>query len=107
LATSGIPAGSEVMAPSIRTLSRYLSFAGFFVVVGGALWSAWRLARSRQQHLRRLAFANLWIALGTFIVAVGSGFARYGQGRYFAMGLVLGVTAMFVGFLHSQRREIG
>jgi hypothetical protein len=104
LRTSGIPPGSEVMPPGPRVLSRYYSFAGFFVVVGGAIWSAWQLARSPEPHLRRLAAANALIALGTFIVAVASGFARYGRGLVFAVGLLAGVTVMFGGFVMTRTR---
>lgn len=99
-----IPPASEVAPASIRTLSRYYSFTGFFVVVGGALWSAWKLARERESQLRTLAGANLLIATGTFVVAVGSGFARYGQGSVFALGLMLGVGLMFAGFLRTRAR---
>jgi hypothetical protein len=104
LATSGIPAGRAVAPEGLRTLSRYYSFAGFFVVVGGALWSAARLMRAREPHLRRLAAANGLIAVGTFVVALGSGFARYGQGSVFAVGLLLGVVLMFAGFSMTRPR---
>jgi hypothetical protein len=102
LATNGIPAGHSVMQSSVRMLARYYSFAGFFVVVGGALWSASRLTRQNVKHLRRLVEANLWIAAGTFAVALGSGFAFYGQGWPFAVGLLIGVTGMFWGFLKTR-----
>src|SRR5919106_553081 len=65
LDTNGIPRGSEVLSGTVRLLSRYYSIAGFLVVVGGALWSSMRMARTRQPHLRRLAGANLLIAAGT------------------------------------------
>lgn len=99
--TGSIPAGSKVMPEAVRTLSRYFSFAGFFVVVGGALASAWRLSRSPGVAARRLASANILIATGTFVVAVASGFARYGGGSVFAVGLLAGVTLMFVGFMRT------
>ena len=102
LSTNGIPAGHLVMPTSLRMMARYYSFAGFFVVVGGAVWSAQRLARQRQDHLKRLAVANGFIAGGTFVVALGSGFAFYGQGWPFALGLVVGVTMMFWGFLKTR-----
>ena len=104
LDTAGIPAGSEVMPESVRTLSRILSFAGFFVVTGGAVWSALRLLRQGGTHLRRLAGANALIALGTTVVAVASGLARYGRGGYFSVGLLLGVAVMFLGFIRTRPR---
>lgn len=96
-----IPSASLVMPEAVRTLSRYFSFAGFFVVVGGALASAWRLSRAPGITARRLAAGNILIAAGTFVVAVGSGFARYGSGSIFAIGLLAGVTLMFAGFLRT------
>lgn len=102
LATSDIPAGSSVIDASSRALSRAYSYAGFLVVVGSALLSAYRLGRRDQVNLRRLAVANFLIALGTLVVAVASGFARYGRGAVFAVGLLGGVSVMFAGFLMTR-----
>ncbi len=104
LTTEGIPRGSEVMSEGVRLLARTYSFAGFFVVAGGALWSAFRLWRLRRAELRRLAVANALIAAGTVVVALGSGFAFYGQGLPFAVGLFVGVSLMFWGFLQTRAR---
>jgi hypothetical protein len=103
LDVSGIPSGHEVMPPGPRSLSRYYSFAGFAVVVGGALWSAWKLSRHPGERPSRTARANLYIAAGTLVVAVGSTFARYGEGSVFAVGLAVGVSIMFIGFLSARR----
>jgi hypothetical protein len=97
-----IPAGAKVMAPSIRTLSRYYSYTAFLIVVLGAGWSSLKLARRRETRLRRLAQGNALIALGTAVVAGGSAFARYGHGEYFAVALACGVCVMFAGFLRTR-----
>ncbi|MBA3349991.1 MAG: hypothetical protein H0T12_05490 [Actinobacteria bacterium] len=102
LITSGIPAGSAVINEGSRALSRIYSYTGFVVVVGGAVWSAYRLGRRDQANLRRLATANALIALGTLVVAVASGFARYGRGTVFAVGLLAGICVMFAGFLKTR-----
>lgn len=106
LATGGIPAGSEVAPAALRNLSRYYSYGGFLIVVGGAVWSAVRLGRGKSSHLRRLMMANVLIAIGTTVVAVGSGFARFGtgaaQGTIFAVSLLAGVSVMFLGFLKTR-----
>jgi hypothetical protein len=104
--TDGIPSGYDVMPQGVRLLARYYSFAGFFVVVGGAVWSALRLRRARDKHLGRLVAANVLIATGTVVVAVGSGFAFYGQGWPFAVGLTTGVTLMFWGFLKTRKQIV-
>ena len=102
LRTEGIPRGSRAVSSEVRALARVYSFAGFFVVAGGALWSAARLGRTGQEPLRRLAVANGLIAAGTVVVALGSGFAFYGRGLPFAIGLFAGVCLMFVGFLRTR-----
>lgn len=103
LQSGGIPKGSEVMPSMVRILARYYSFVGFFIVVGGALRSASRL-RGGNPDLRRLAAANVLIAAGTFVVALGSGFAFYGRGVPFSVGLLAGVSLMFWGFLKTRPR---
>jgi len=106
LETGGIPRGSEVLTDDVRLLSRFFSITGFLVVVGGALWSAARLVRLRQPNLKRLAMANLLIALGTTVVAVASEMARIATGSVedlvFAVGLFVGVSVMFLGFLKTR-----
>jgi hypothetical protein len=96
-----IPMGSEVMAPSVRALSRYYSYVGFLIVVAGAVWSAVRLARKPGERFKRLAQGNALIAVGTVVVALGSAFARQGQGSVFAVGLAVGVSVMYAGFLRT------
>jgi hypothetical protein len=100
--TGAIPMGSEVMAPAVRALSRYYSYAGFLIVVAGAVWSAVKLARKPGERFKRLAQGNGLIAAGTAVVALGSAFARQGQGTVFAVGLAVGVTVMYLGFLRTS-----
>lgn len=102
LAGHDIPHGSAVMPHPVRMMARYYSFVGFVVVVGGALWSSWRLRRQGAAHLRTIATANLLIAAGTFVVALGSGFAFYGEGWPFSIGLLAGISLMFWGFLKTR-----
>lgn len=102
LAGPDIPHGSAVMPDAVRMMARYYSFVGFVVVVGGALWSSWRLRRQGVERLRRIATANLLIAAGTFVVALGSGFAFYGEGWPFSIGLLAGISLMFWGFLQTR-----
>lgn len=104
LAVTGIPSGAEVWGGSAlpRDLSRYYSYAGFIIVVLGALWSAWRLTRTKQERLRPLVAGNILIALGTTLVAAAGGLARFGQGVPFAVLLLAGVSVMFAGFLKTS-----
>jgi hypothetical protein len=110
LTAQELPGGHEVMPSGVRLLARVYSFAGFVLVVGGAVWSALRLARTRRPQLKGLVAANLLIAAGTSVVAIGSGFAFYGEGWPFSVGLSAGVCLMFWGFLKTQtqaRQRLG
>lgn len=102
---NSIPMGSEVISDRARLLSRYYSYSGFAIVVGGAIWSALRLARRPGEPARRLMQGNVLIALGTSVVAVASVFARQGQGSVFAVGLALGAAVMYAGFLRASTRK--
>lgn len=109
LAVKGrVPRSSLVLPDSTLLLARYFSFIGFFVVVGGALWSAWRLARkASDRRIRAIAMANILIAAGTSIVAGASGFIALGSAlgsALFSIGLLAGVSVMFAGFLKTRVR---
>lgn len=111
LAVGGVPESAAVFAgahPLARSLSRYYSYSSFSIVVLGALWSAWRLTRQSSEHLRRLAGGNLLIAAGTFVVAAASIAIHFGRGpgvaALFSMGLLAGITTMYLGFLRTRSR---
>jgi hypothetical protein len=112
----GLPAGRDVFGPLPRVLAGVASAVATLVLIGGALWSAWRLwragARSRSATPvgdgpstpplapRRLAAGNVLIALGTLILgASGTLNARLGAAKAFAVTLTIGVVVLFAGFL--------
>jgi zinc transporter ZupT len=105
-----LPQGSELFGPLPRVLAAVGSGLGAVVVIGGALWSAWRLFAARRpttgreragaRARRRLAAGNLVIAAGTIILSLsGTVAGRLGKDRAFALTLVLGITVLFAGFL--------
>ncbi len=104
-----LPQGSEVFGPLPRVLAAVASGAGAMVVLGGAVWSAWRL-RSRQSARpgsARLAAANAVIALGTLVLgASGLLNSVLGQMEGFAVTLTVGITLLFVGFLATNARPV-
>ena len=71
------------------------------MLLGGALWSAWRM-RGRPD-LRDRFIGTLLIASGATIVAAGATFAAYGNLPGFCITLVAGIAVMFVGFLRASR----
>jgi hypothetical protein len=89
-----LPRGSEVFGPLPRVLAATASGAGALVVIGGAVWSAWRLRRGR------MLWANLLIAVGTSVTgASGLLNSVLGQMNAFAVTLLVGITVIFGGFL--------
>ena len=102
-----LPEGSELFGPLPRILAAVGSGVGALVVIGGALWSAWRLWRGGAAArgpagvgARRLAIGNVVIAVGTLVLSASGTLAgRLGKDRAFAVTLVLGVVVLFCGFL--------
>ena len=105
-----LPQGKEVFGPGPRIAAAVGSGVAAMVIIGGALWSAWRLLRLRStagaaanpSGLRpgRLAAANLFIAAGTLILSAGGLLnSVVDEMDGFALSLVAGITVIFVGFL--------
>lgn len=91
----------RVLPESVRALSRYLSYTGALVLVGGAIYSAvayWR----KKTHPHRVS-SNLLIALGVLLPAIGGGIMRaIGNYQLFYMFELLGIIIIFLGFLRSS-----
>jgi hypothetical protein len=114
-----LPRGSEVFGPLPRVLAAVASGAGALVVLGGALWSALRLARSRRAAATagqsppggraamtgRLVGANVLIAVGTLVLGAGGVLnSVLDEMEGFAVTLVVGISLIFAGFLVSTAR---
>ena len=106
-----LPTGREVFGPFSRALAAIGSGVPALVIIGGAVWSAWRILRGSSPSLtssvrrqisspRRLALGNVMISLGTLVLSgSGSLAGRFGKDQAFAITLLTGVTVLFVGFL--------
>lgn len=113
IAVSGtdLPKGSEVFGVAPRVLAAVGSGVPALVIIGGALWSAWRVARGQVPALgagakrsvslpKRLAVGNVLIAVGTLVLsASGTVAGRLGKDRAFALTLLVGICILFAGFL--------
>jgi drug/metabolite transporter (DMT)-like permease len=87
------------------------------VIIAGALWSAWRVARRRTPSLTgarqidrpsRLLAGNVLIAIGTLVLsASGSLAGRLGEDRAFAVTLLVGICVLFAGFLTATSGSTG
>lgn len=101
-----LPRGSRAWAddPFVLDLARIYSFAGFFVLLGGTLWSAWGMRGAGE--LRNRFLGTLGIAVGASIVAAGSAFAAAGNLAGFSLMVAAGVAVMFWGFRRASRVSI-
>ncbi|HJR97516.1 MAG TPA: hypothetical protein VJ979_06385 [Actinomycetota bacterium] len=99
-----LPSGKHVFgdgSPAHR-LPQLISIPSYVVLLGGALWSAWRM-RGRPELRDRFA-GTLFIALGASVIAgFGSAFAALGYLAAFSTALVVGIVVMFLGFLRAGR----
>jgi hypothetical protein len=100
-----LPSGKEVFgdgSPAHR-LPQLVSIPAYLVLVGGALWSAWKM-RGRADHRNRF-WGTVGIAAGATVIAgFGSAFAALGMLPAFSIALLVGITVMFWGFLRASRR---
>jgi hypothetical protein len=98
---TAIPVGSEVFGVFPRVLAAVGSGVSAIVIIAGALWSAWRFARSRTTPGNgRRAAANVLIALGTLVLSSGGllqGIA--GKDEAFVISLATGIVVIYTGFL--------
>lgn len=103
--TGRIPRAADTLPESTKLVGRVMSYSGFVVVVAGALLSAWRLARGKRDDLRAIAMGNILIAVGTTVVAGASAFLAFARSigtALFSIGLLVGVSIMFAGFLKTR-----
>jgi heme A synthase len=82
-------------------LPQYFSYTAYFILLAGALWSAWKM-RGRPELKDRFV-GTLLIAVGATIVAGGAAFAAEGKLPGFVLTLVVGIIVMFWGFVRASR----
>jgi hypothetical protein len=99
-----LPSGKEVFGAgsAAHRLPQLISIPSYLILVGGAIWSAWRM-RGRPE-LRDRFMGTLRIAVGATVIAgVGSAFAAAGNLAVFSLSLLVGIATMYWGFLRASR----
>lgn len=89
--------------PALVALTIALNVVGTLIVVGGALYSAWRAWRARGWD-RRLV-ATLLVAAGTLVVASGGTLTRLGHHSYLYLAMAPGVCLLLAGYLAPDLRD--
>ena len=105
------PAARELFGVLPRVMAAVGSGVPALVTIFGALWSTLRVITAKAPNLksaiqrkvvapRRLAFGNVFVALGTLVLSASGTLAgRLGKDRAFAITLLVGLCILFVGFL--------
>jgi hypothetical protein len=88
---------------ALKIIAISLNAGGTLVVVGGALYSAWRFRRFGT-HRHRMIGCVL-IALGTLVAASGGTLTRFGHDEYLYIGIAAGVAIIFAGYLETRRPD--
>lgn len=97
---NALPQGSDVFDALPRVLAAVASGGGALVVLGGAVWSAWKLRGTERLRQGRRMWANVVIAGGTLVLgASGLLNSVLGQMEAFAVTLAVGVSILYAGFL--------
>jgi hypothetical protein len=114
---NGLPRARDLFGPLPRVLVAVGSGVPALIIILGAGWSVWRVARRQNPALAgahratplsagRLVLSNLTVMLGTVILsASGSLAGRLGEDRAFAVTLTIGVVVLFAGFLVAGSRR--
>ncbi len=88
---------------ALKVLAISLNAGGTLVVVGGALYSAWRFHRLGIQRHRMIGCAL--IAAGTLVAASGGTLTRLGHDEYLYIGIAAGVAIIFAGYIETRRPD--
>jgi hypothetical protein len=94
LATEQLPAARDVMPVMVRNLSRWFSITGSVVVLVGFL--------SSLTLLKRKSAGLGLLAAGVVVAGVASELARVGYVAVFSVGLAVGITTMYAGFVRTR-----
>jgi hypothetical protein len=89
--------------PALVAMTVGINTIGTVVLVGGALYSAWKFRRLGIQRHRMIGC--VLIALGTITVAMGGTLTRFGQREYLYIAMSIGVAIIFAGVLQTRRPE--
>jgi hypothetical protein len=89
--------------PTLVALAVGINAGGTAVLVGGALWSAWRFLRLG--IYRHRAIGCVLIALGTLLVAAGGSATRLGRPEFLYLAMAAGIAVILAGYLETRRPE--
>jgi hypothetical protein len=87
----------------LTAITLLMNIGGSLVLIGGALWSAWKFRKLGTQ--RRRMIGCILIAAGTFVVASGGTLTRFGHREYLYIAMAIGIVVIFAGVLETRRSD--
>ena len=79
----------------IRAFVPVINLYALVLLVGGAVYSAWRY--TRHPGMERRALANVYIAIGGLLPGIGGAFTRYGHVEVLYVTELAGLILIFLG----------
>jgi hypothetical protein len=89
----------------VRAFSPFINSYAFVFLVGGAVHSSWRYARSRETAYR--ALGNGFIAAGSLLPGIGGTFTRFGHTEVLYVTEFAGLCLLWVGYRYITSRSPG
>ena len=96
--------GAIERGPFLIALAASINAIGTAVLVGGAIYSAWRLKSLGGSRQR--AIGCLLIAVGTMFVAAGGTLTRFGHREFLYIPMALGIAIIFGGILLTRGNAV-
>src|SRR5918997_5210653 len=89
--------------PFLVALAATINAGGTIVLVGGALYSAWKLRAASGSGQR--AAGCVLIAVGTVAVALGGTLTRFGRPEYLYLTMAFGIAIIFAGVVLTRQPQ--
>lgn len=87
----------------LTAITLLMNIGGSLILIGGALWSAWKFRKLGTQ--RRRMIGCIEIAIGTFIVASGGTLTGLGRREFLYISMAIGIVVIFIGVLETRRSD--
>jgi hypothetical protein len=87
----------------VRAFSPFINTYAAGVLVGGAIWSAYRYWKEQGPGAARRVAANSLIALGGILPGIGGSFTRFGHVEVLYVTELIGLSLIFAGYLLITR----
>lgn len=97
--------GQVFLDQRVRMFSPFINLYAAFLLIGGAVWSAWRYFRMPGQDRRM--WANVLIAVGGLLPGIGGSFTRFGFVEVLYVTELIGLLLIFGGYRLSTGSSTG